>query len=233
MLQNFIDVSTDRHQSSYSNLDDAFMNYNLQNELDIINKKNYYNDSSMVLNNNEKSLNIDEKKNNFDGTDISKLLNQKKLTHRECIQLYYNPNINSDDYDTALKHITKCPLCKDKITNDKKIVANNNNEKKININNNSDKNNYNNEQNNSIDKNKYNEMIIQSTIQKYIENIDEKKELNDKINKIYDLLNQPQKSNYDTSVTKNNYTIELNYITVGITIIILLLLIDIIIRIKY
>jgi len=41
---------------------------------------------------------------------------QDKLTHRECIRIYYNPEKNKNSsIDGAMKHISKCDLCKTEI----------------------------------------------------------------------------------------------------------------------
>jgi hypothetical protein len=42
----------------------------------------------------------------------------KKLTHRECINIYNNPDTYKDTLLTqALKHVSKCKICKDEIKN--------------------------------------------------------------------------------------------------------------------
>ena len=84
--------------------------------------------------------------------------------------------------------------------------------------------------------------MIQNTIQKYFENMEEKKELNDKLNKIYEILNLEIKKNeiidkernYMSQLKNNspNAGFEINYVLVGISFIIILLIIDIIMRIK-
>ncbi len=38
-------------------------------------------------------------------------ISNKKLTHRECIELYLNPT-NDEKYNNSLKHINNCELCK-------------------------------------------------------------------------------------------------------------------------
>lgn len=248
------------------------------------------------------------------GTSLSKLVKNKKPTHRECIKLYHNPSLKSNYcFDIALKHISKCNLCKKEISK-KKIVKTETKKETKKENNNENKtcssslNNFINDlremKNNKIvnenlqfdnesltelikkteltkkkntqDNNKLallqtqidsqspcskslsqsllqqtqiNEnniqlqnALIQNTIQKYFENMEEKKELNEKLNKIYDILNSEIKKNeiidkerkYMSHLNNNtNNTNDYTYILLGICIIIILLIIDIVIRIKF
>jgi hypothetical protein len=252
------------------------------------------------------------------GTTLSKLIKTKKPTHRECIKLYYNPSLKSNFcFDTALKHITKCELCKKEISKKKSVKFEENTKKekvdekmscssslnsfinnlrqiknktkenfqldnetigeiiksskktnlqeknKINI-----KNNDNDVDNESKrmsemqsqmelqsppiktvvppasqeDNQKFQNMMIQNTIQKYFEEMEEKKELNDKLNKIYEILNLEIKKNEiiekerNLTQIKNNSNSQepnFNYILMCISIVIILLIVDIIIRIKF
>ena len=62
---------------------------------------------------NSKEETKSSKSNDLVGTTLTKLIKNRKPTHRECIKLYYNPASKSDYcFDVALKHITKCELCK-------------------------------------------------------------------------------------------------------------------------
>jgi hypothetical protein len=239
-----------------------------------------------------------EPKTNLTGTTLNKLIKNKKLTHRECMKYYYDPN--SKYFNTALKHVKNCNLCKNSILNkqaevsskNKKIIVENNdnlsstslnnfinnlkqnkylknNSKNI-LNNNSKKNKniteeFDNEskkmsdlqsqielqsppakpiiqQNNTQEDNlKYQNMLIQSTIQKYFESMEEKKELNDKLNKIYEMLSLEIKKNelfdkeknYKYNSKKKNKNYESSYILIAIIFVIILLIIDIIVRIKF
>jgi hypothetical protein len=67
------------------------------------------------------------KSNELSGTSLNTLIKNRKPTHRECIKLYYNPNLKANFYfDTALKHISKCELCKKEISKKKSVKFENN-----------------------------------------------------------------------------------------------------------
>ena len=269
--------------------------------------------------NNSKEETKSSKSNDLVGTTLTKLIKNRKPTHRECIKLYYNPTSKSNYcFDIALKHITKCELCKKEISKKKSVnFENNSSNKKITksddkiscssslnsfINNlrenrnnkklkedfqtdnetlaelikstkksSTDKQQINSESEEkkkiasiqsqmelqsppakpiaqsviqqSLENNlQYQNTMIQNTIQKYFENMEEKKELNDKLNKIYEILNLEIKKNeiidkernYMSQLKNNspNAGFEINYVLVGISFIIILLIIDIIMRIK-
>lgn len=257
------------------------------------------------------------KSNEFGGTSLAKLIKTRKPTHRECIKLYYNPTTKSSlCFDTALKHISKCELCKKEVSKKKSVKFDNDSEKKnikaedkiscssslnsfINNLREMKKNkisseNYDNEtlielvkstkkpiknkenNNSEIDDNKlslmqsqmslqappakpitqsiiqqpqedtqkYQNMMIQNTIQKYFEDMEEKKVLNDKLNKIYEILNLEIKKNEiiekerNSTQNKNNSInpssdITGTWILIGISIVIILLIVDIVLRIKF
>jgi hypothetical protein len=82
---------------------------------------------------------------------------------------------------------------------------------------------YDNEQHNL----KYQNMILQKTITKYLDDCEEKKILNNKIDKIYELINYNIVSKESNKLSNN---IEINYTTISIVIIIILFIIDIILR---
>lgn len=248
------------------------------------------------------------KSNELAGTSLNTLIKNRKPTHRECLKLYYNPNLKANFcFDTALKHISKCELCKKEIskkksvkfednktkTEDKiscssslnsfinnlrqikkntkenfqldnetlgEIIKGSNKKDKVIENKNED-----NEskkmsevqsqmelqsppakpivqQVSSEDNQKYQNMLIQTTIQKLFEDMEEKKELNDKLNKIYELVNLEIKKNEiiekerNLIQLKNNQQISepnFNYILIGISIVIILLIVDIVLRIKF
>lgn len=265
---------------SYCELNDAFknMNYKLIETFDGITS-----DDTPFINLNKKSsmqpeyTNSEEDQtvsNNLNGTYLTNLPNNK-LTHRECINLYLNPQKNNNSmFQQAMKHLQKCHLCKDelykkinkekninekinkeKINNEKINIEKNINEKNINYDNKII--NYNNKNrlisdNNLIydnklsninsnelefllkkymeeDKNnKMQNMLFETKLSKYFETNQEKKEINDNLNKIYNILN------YGMKKDDNNkpLSIEINYISIGISILIILLIIDIILRIK-
>jgi hypothetical protein len=273
----------------------------------------------------ESELSLDDKKTsksnnseryNMEGTTLSKLIKTRKPTHRECIKLYYDPSLKSNFcFDTALKHITKCELCKKEISKKKSVKfeerdKKDKNDRKEKKDRKEDKNSCSSSLNSFInnirqikkntkdtfqvdndtigeiikssknqktqikDENKDNEskkmsemqsqielqapptklsvqtlsheenqkyqnMLIQTTIQKYFEDMEEKKELNEKLNKIYEILNLEIKKNEiiekerSLSQNKNMSFPDFNYILIGISFVIILLIVDIIIRIKF
>ena len=251
------------------------------------------------------------KSSEMEGTTLTKLIKTRKPTHRECIKIYYNPTLKGNFcFDTALKHITKCELCKKEISK-KKSVKFDELEKKEKAENNvscsSSLNSFinnmrqlkkNNKENFKLDKDtvgeiiksskksslkeelnknknkdedeeskrmsemhsqmelqsppakpvqsvlqednqKFQNMMIQNTIQKYFEEMEEKKELNEKLNKIYEILNLEIKKNEiiekerNLTQLKNSSTPDFNYILLGISVVIILLIVDIVIRIKF
>lgn len=278
-------------------------------------KVNWDNESieSNVSNEVNPCKNTETRMTKMEGTSLTKLINTKKPTHRECIKLYYNPSLKSNFcFDVALKHITKCELCKKEILKKKsvkfeEIAKKEKVEDKMScssslnsfINNlrqlkNKTKKNFqldndtigeiiksskktkieettknkNDEENESKkmsemqtqmelqsppvkavvssvsqeDNHKFQNMMIQNTIQKYFEEMEEKKELNNKLNKIYEILNLEMKKNEiiekERSFTQlknnsNNQEPNFNYILLGISIVIILLIVDIVIRIKF
>ena len=80
-------------------------NYNISTNFDPIYESNNFNDNMSW-----ESLN---------GTDLSsnKIENkERKLTHRECINIYNNPNsCKVNILSQALKHVTRCKICKEQI----------------------------------------------------------------------------------------------------------------------
>lgn len=219
----------------------------------------------------------------------------KKLTHMDCIKIYNNPDVYKDsDLTIGLKHVSVCKTCKEHIkqsmvsnnilseSNKKKISNNDNMEEKSNLNpnqistmNNSNQinskletelkllNNKINEESNL----KYQNTILQNNLSKYLEDLEEKKKINYKLDKIIEMVNlNLVKTNklenlYGTNPNYNyGYGTEMdprilsnlikfnhpnmnmnmgnigweNYILyIGISIIILLLIIDIIIRFAF
>ena len=250
------------------------------------------------------------KSNDLGGTTLNNLIKNRKPTHRECLKLYYNPTLKSTFcFDTALKHISKCELCKKEISKKKTVkfeeeskktkpeeknscssslnsFINNLRQIKKNTKENfqldnetlgeivksskktkNENNDFDNESKkmseiqsqiesqappakpivqqipSSEDNQKYQNMLIQSTIQKIFEDMEEKKELNDKLNKIYELVNLEIKkneiiekernyNNQNKNNTNNNEP-NFNYILVGISLVVILLIVDIVIRIKF
>lgn len=122
-------------------------------------------------------------------TDLVKKKPEKeiKLTHKDCILLYKNPNIGSESkYNHALKHIKNCKTCKHEISKNKEVIEEikiikpsesfqpvysppDNEYKKI----------------MQDEKNvQHQNILIEQTIAKYFDTIEEKKKLNENIEKI-------------------------------------------------
>lgn len=199
----------------------------------------------------------------LNGTDLySKDINlPNKLTHRECIEIYNNPESCKDsNLSQALKHVSKCKMCKDEIKkrmtgniknekNEKNTKQNlkqnthsnqifSSNEKKIN--NNIDnlsllsslQNNYdpinkrtlnlvsqeNNLSNSKIESElkllsdkingetnlKYQNALIQNNISKYLEDLEERKKINQKLDNILEIIKTDCCVKQDTTSKPNN-----------------------------
>jgi hypothetical protein len=323
---------------AYCNISDAF-NINQKfdqtvkglqsfnpSKYELSNMRNSYGTLNSVENENEMSygapFNDDQSLN---GTDLSNLLSENqsknqintqenskpKLTHRDCINIYTSPKNHSDDIiSNALKHITKCPLCKNEIKNIQKNFMENTSalsiseldqakesrqtsalgkmcgtatnsipaimtfsqdnvqqqapiqsqmqipvqpiqslytvpsvsqESAVMIENKlkmlSDKIN---EENNL----KYQNAVLQNTISKYIEDAEEKKQINSKMDRILNMLQQNQINSNIQKENFNNYGFRpehfqsmnnsnsIDFLTIGIIVIIILLIVDIYLRIK-
>ena len=250
---------------SYSNINDAFNTtnifsshptYNINNNFknyenfENIDKYNNYNNIENFNNSEVDNISYDEIKesedNNLSGTHLTQLITQisnekQLLTHRDCINIYNNPEFFTDkDISNALKHITKCNMCKNEIKS-KEIHYSEDNTKINNVHNEpaknteSTENHLHNQVENEQIKNNYNNTDLQNFISKYINDIEEKKKLNSKIDKILDLISSNTNNTNNTNNINNTLSygfIEINYLNIGIIIIILLLIIDIILRIK-
>ncbi len=164
----------------------------------------------------------------LNGTDLTNLVTKKeekktikKLTHRDCVNIYFNPsNYDDTSMNNAFKHITKCSLCKEEIKKNKNkrkdissevqhsnnVITTNNtaNNSNSNTNSNTNNSNVNNIENqlkilqdkmNEDSNLKYQNTMLQNTITKYMEDIEEKKNFNSKIDKILELLNENLKLN--------------------------------------
>lgn len=191
-----------------------------------------------------------EQSNNF-----GKANTNRKLTHRECINIYNNPSSYKDTILTqGLRHVSKCELCKEEIKNNMILFENKNkssensknNEKQINKrtnSNSSDSNTQNNIKYDTINNNqsvnkklsetnslftnndnvssnnnlkskiessnskieselkilnekingetniKYQNAMLQNNLSKYLEDLEEKKKINQKLDKIIEMVN--------------------------------------------
>ena len=210
---------------------------------------NFYDKDYSEIDNN--STIVDNILKNNKSKPINENLNEK-LTHNDCILIYSNPNISSKNkFKTALNHINECEVCKNEISK-----KNNMREKdKKNVSFKSDKNfkeNFVHEKKDEkpiiIEKNndyvkilqdeqnlKYQNLMLENTMSKYLENIEERKKLNDNIEKILTLLkknktNDEKDFNYQSGY--NNITTNNLFLYFLFFVIIVLLIIDIFIKIK-
>ena len=168
----------------------------------------YYNNSFENLSNFAEVDNTSSLMNNILQTDITNEAPKKKsLTHRECILLYLNPDIGSKSkYSTAVEHITNCKTCKNELS---KTSHKENTKQKAQII----------EPSTATmpiiqttpapiiepeykkimmdEKNlTHQNLLIENTIAKYFDTIEEKKKLNDNIEKIMNLITKQSTENH-------------------------------------
>jgi hypothetical protein len=326
------DISKNNNNTFWANVSDA--DSDLESNLSFGMSSRPNNDNSMWSDTLKKPNKID-----VEGTDLTSLIDvdnhiqksnksnkqnnpnnpnnpnkAKKLTHRECIKLYYNPSLKSaNSYESALAHVLECSICKNEINSNKKVsfddkisnqdantldnnsidsilqkqnrrsilkkLSNQNSHENFSISENDsflksfeNLNSKNSNPTNSsipspspsmntpnqIDEEKRlreQNLLIQKTVQKFLEDEKDKKEMNEKIDQIYKMLDLEIKKNemrernmhkrlnmrndklnkedVRPTVNSSNFSIELNFLSVGICLIIIFLIVDIIIRIKY
>lgn len=174
--------------------------------------------------------------NELNGTTLQNL-NNKKLTHRMCIQLYMDPiNLNNPNMPVVLKHISNCSLCHNEI---KKKSENCENFESIEP----KKNNHNNISN--IED--YNKISQTSTINQSnnIEKFENIGRINLSINELETLLknvvhSEKKNDEYENinkilkslENKKKPLLIEVNFLNIMICLLLILLIVDIILRIK-
>ena len=166
----------------------------------------------------------------YSHNDHDEKVKNSKLTHRQCIDIYNSPESYKDNIlSHALKHVSKCNTCKEEIKNslaeikkiEKKSILKNNsniNNKKINAIQNSNSNiipnnildskieselKLLNEKINGESNIKYQNALIQNNISKYFEELEEKKKINSKLDKIMDFINKNE-TYYGTNNIQNN-----------------------------
>ena len=191
--------------------------------------------------------------NVLEGTPLSKIEKEEKpvekvksikLSHREWLNIYNNPELNEKkQFENSLKHVLKCDICKSHISSKKITVSPSKPE-------NTEKNKYKEELLNNKIKNLQHQMnlqamafstknekinpireevqpeLIKSTIMTHINDMENKKDVEKKFDKIYKLINELESKNSGLSVTTVIFI-------VMCVIIIILLFIDILVRIKY
>ncbi len=233
---------------SYSSLNDAFnINSNFENNIRGFNEFNPIKTNTNKFDFESNYFGQNQESNNsiingmysgddnlswesLNGTDLnSKKENQpqNKLTHRDCINIYNNPDSHNEAIlFKALKHVSKCKDCKENIKN--KTLSNeaiktkneSNLKKKMNDDSNISLSSYRNFHNpkNSGSLNlssqiqslsnskieselkllsdkindetnlKYQNALIQNNISKYLEDLEEKKKINQKLDNIFELI---------------------------------------------
>jgi hypothetical protein len=242
------------------------MSWGSLNGTDLL-SNNYGNKVNSSLSNTQKKSNSNSNSNsNFITQSISKTNTpSRKLTHRECINIYNNPDSYKQNVLTqALKHVSKCKLCKDEIKNmiisssekDNNIgskkkninlndmlsesenesnlqetILTQNENKKINASRKNSEDNFNysqTEHNNYLRTNnskieselkllnekingesnlKYQNAMLQNNLSKYLEDLEEKKKINYKLDKIMELvnLNLSKTNKFDNLLTSGEY----------------------------
>jgi len=219
--------------------------YNFDNNTE----ENFYDKNYSEIENTSEIVN-DVLKNN-EGTNLTDNKKLKCLTHKDCVLIYLNPNITSKNkYTNAMKHIKHCSTCQNEITknniNDNSSLNSSNSilkksekvikpekvienysipEKKIIINKNDEYKKMIQDEKNL----KYQNLMLETTMSKYLENIDERKKLNDNINKILSLLaeNNTKINNNQIKGYSDN-----TFLYVCLFVVIILLVIDIVLKIK-
>jgi hypothetical protein len=186
-------------KSSTQNLTDFTTNY--EHAYDSSNDDNFCNNNCF----DNESLNGTNISNLLPNKPMNNEPSQQRLTHRTCIDIYNNPsNYPESLINNAFKHITKCSLCKDEIKKIKKtdsdIIVEPNIKFDQNKNINENKNiiepenkiilNTENKISNQVIENqlkniqdkineennlKYQNAVLQNTISKYMEDVEEKK----------------------------------------------------------
>lgn len=199
---------------------------------------------------------------NTQGTPLKEKSDKTKLTHKDCLLLYLNPNIGSNNkLDIAIKHVKNCDTCKKELSKNKindniSLSDSQINKKKM------EKENktiqtfsnilptnqtatpispqiVNNDDYKQIlldEKNiKYQNMLIENTMSKFLENNDEKKKLNDNIEKILQYLLKKdiqENSILPKYINPPNVQSDFTVIYVCLIILIILIIIDIVLRLK-
>ena len=226
---------------SYSDFNNAYqnMNHKLLETFDGITDEdlNYSKDDIPINYNNNK-------KQDLNGTTLNNL-NNNKLTHRECINLYLNPNnLKNPNIEVVLKHLSNCSLCQNeikKINESLELLDQDNQQHNISnlsiLNNNNIKHKDNilsqitkvNQSNSVVEAETENKVVNISINQLEIllKNIINQEKKNDE----YDNFNRILKSLEKKNETKP-LSIEINFVNIIICLLIILLIIDIIIRIK-
>ena len=244
---------------SYCDFNNAFKNMNdkFLETFDGITSEDLYSDDQNIKNNMSPNyVDSEENKVILNGTSIKNLDNSNKLTHRECIHLYLNPNnTNNSNFQIAHRHISNCSLCQNEIKkiNDLHQIDISNDLKKnnslttqtnqlsqtnqLNHLNQTNQLNHLNQANqlnhlNQLNHTNSNNVVCLSIndLETLFKNINEKNKQNDNYEHFDRMINTLENKRYNNS--NKPLCIELNFINIAICLLIILLLIDIILRIK-
>jgi len=218
---------------SYSGFNNAYQNINqkLLETFDGITAEDL-NENNTQFDYSKVPINYIKSEEELKGTTLQNLNN--KLTHRICIQLYLDPtNLNNPNMPIVFKHISSCSLCQNEIN--KKCQPSTNLEVE------QHKNNYMNIQDN-------NKVLQASSINqsnKNIEKFENVGRINLTVNELETLLrsvinNEKKNDEYENinkifkslENKKNPMSIEINFLNIMICLLLILLIIDIILRIK-
>ena len=124
-LETFDGITSEDLSSNLVNSEDFYFDdENVKNSMQSNNEENLYgtsikhlknNGTLQNINNNGTLQNINNNKN-LQNINNNKNCNLNKLTHRECIYLYLNPNDNKNpNYELAHRHVIICSLCQNEI----------------------------------------------------------------------------------------------------------------------
>jgi hypothetical protein len=231
---------------SYSDFNNAYQNINhkLVETFDGITTEDL-NENNTQFDYSKVPINYIKSEEELNGTTLLNL-NNNKLTHRICIQLYKDPtNLNNPNMPIVLKHISNCSLCQNEIKKKSETYENleSTEQKKNNYTNinNSNIQDYNQisqvstlNQSNNIEKfenvSRINLTINElETLLKNVINTDKKNVVSSEKNDEYDNINKILKT---LENKKKPLSIEVNFLNIMICLLIILLIIDIILRIK-
>ena len=232
---------------SYCNFNNAFQNINnkfLETFDGITSEDLYFEDKNQNNNKYQNLINSEEDKIILNGTSINnlsdnpKLNNNPKLTHRECIHHYLNPyNLKNPNYQVAIKHINNCHLCKNEINKIKnesfELVNTSTQLNQVSVSNVSSTNqsNTSNQSNNTSSNNSNNTVTLSiNDLEILLKNITEKNKQNDNHEHFSRMYNTFENQKYFDS--NKPFCIEINFLNIAVCLLIILLLIDIVLRIK-
>jgi len=232
----------DKFLETFDGITSEDLSFNIVNSEDVsFDDKNAKNSIQSNITRNNENLNgtsihhlNNTNKNNNCNSNNNINLNNNKLTHRECIHLYLNPNNNKNpNYELAHRHIIICSLCQNEIN--KKVqesfeMVNSDNPKVVDrtsvIQNVSASNKTFTDQSNVNSENKVVSLSMRD-LEVLLKNITEKTTNDDKSEHFSRIMQK-----LDDNERNKPLCIELNFMNIAICLLIILLLIDIVLRLK-